>query len=463
MQLNEFRYVLIFLPVVALALQALRWRGKSRHIPILLLVSSLVFYLSNGIEQTWILLLSIATNWGISRWLSREGNSSSRRTWLILGIAFNVSILLAYKIAPHFGFVRGFLQFPLGLSFFTLTQVMFLVDCYERLTRGRSLEEHATFVMFFPNITAGPILRSKLFFRELDSTARHLLVENAVGSGALLIAMGMVKKVVLGDSFARITKAAYSAPQDLSTIESWIAVFAGTLEVYFDFSGYSDIALGSAQLLGLRLAKNFDAPFRSATISEFWRRWHITLSDFITTYLYTPLLRRMGKATLAKSAVATISAMAVAGVWHGLTWNFLLFGLLHGLALAGYQYWKRLKRPLPKPFDAVLTFAFVSLVFVTVKAQNLDVVAQIWGNLFQSSFSFSLNTLTGTIPSADLRFIALPVMAGAILAFWGETSDQISNRAPAGLGRDLVTLLLLVFAYTYAGAGGTTDFRYRQF
>lgn len=468
MQLNEFRYLLLFLPAVALAAYGLRRARRGQWVPHLLLCASVVFYVSNGWQQLPVLLASITFNWFIAQRLASMEPGTARRRLLQLGLGVNVAALIVFKVSPAMALPDtvswlGGIGMPLGLSFFTIAQVMFLVDCYERLVPSRGLTEHATFVSYFPNITAGPILRTRLFYSQLDAAKSPASEHDLAGKALFLIALGLVKKVVFGDSFAKISGAGFGAVESLSALEAWITVLSATFEVYFDFSGYSDIALGSAQLLGMKLSRNFDAPFRSATISEFWKRWHITLSDFITTYLYTPLLRRMGKVTLRKSAMATLVAMIIAGVWHGFTWNFAIFGLLHGLALGGYQYWKRLKRPLPRPLDIVATFLFVSVVFITVKAASVAITIEMLSQLVSPLDPLSTAVLRGVIPTTDLRLITAPVLLGVILAFGQATSDRIASASTPGLRRDLVTMLLFVVAHVFMGNGAGTDFRYRQF
>jgi D-alanyl-lipoteichoic acid acyltransferase DltB (MBOAT superfamily) len=454
-QLNSAVYLLAFLPLVALFVSSSK--SHERKIWVLLAASS-AFYLSNGAAQAWALAISLLANKLVAvRVGDRELASSARVRWLWVGLAFNVLLLAAFKYTP-IRLPPTFGGWPLGLSFFTLTQIMYLVDCYEGLQAPLRFRDHVAFVSFFPNITAGPLLRSRLFLRELPALGSGALR----AEGLLLVSVGVAKKIILGDSFARIANAGYATPDGLSIASAWLISLAGTFEFYFDFSGYSDIALGSAMILGMRLVRNFDAPFRSQTISEFWRRWHISLSDFITTYLFTPVVRRLGKVTLRTSAVATIFAMTIAGVWHGANVNYILFGLAHGCALAAYQFWKRRKTPLPDLAGLLLTFLFVHGTFVLVKAPDVSkaaaVLATLVGALDSSSFDlFSL------MPIGDWRFFGLPAAIGAIIAFVGPTSDSFSRECKPTAKVLVAMLLMWVAAYIYGTAGSATDFRYRQF
>lgn len=469
MQLISFSYLVFLLPAALGLIATSRTRHSESLAQWILLAASLAFYLSN---ETWgaaLALASIVLNWKLGTLIVVEAaGSAKRRRLLQTGLIGNIGVLCAFKFVPDtwlglLSINSSGSQIPLGLSFFTLTQVMFLVDTYEGLIRPTTLRDHANFVAFFPNITAGPILRSKHFFTQLPKLGTGGEEVGRIARGILLISLGLVKKLVFGDSFAVISNNGYAHVAELSMLETWITVFAGAMEVYFDFSGYSDIAFGSAYVLGMTLTRNFDAPFRSVTISEFWRKWHISLSDFITTYLYTPILRRMRKPTLRNSAIATFFAMIVAGVWHGATWNFVLFGVLHGTALAGFQYWKRLKRPLPDRLSIVLTFVFVSLAFVSVKTSSLTATFEVFRNVVGTIEPFSIAGLDLLLPPNEHVLRVPALVAGSVLAFAGPVSDRFALAITPSLRTDMLTLLCVLLAYLFVDPSQGTDFRYRQF
>ncbi|MBX7120210.1 MAG: hypothetical protein K1X31_14560 [Gemmatimonadaceae bacterium] len=468
MSINSFLFLLAFLPAVAVVVHVLRARRGPGAAQGALLVASLAFYAGEGVAHLVLLLAAVTFNWAVARRLERPGTPQpARKRTLVLGLVANVALLCLFKYWQEFRTLVAPdwppLAFPLGVSFFTLTQVMYLVDCYEGLVPARRWFDHATFVTFFPNVTAGPILRAKLFFGRLGGLGAAEARDERLARAAGLIALGLVKKAVLGDSFAEITTAGYAHLAQLSTPEAWALLLAGAFEIYFDFSGYSDMAYGCAELLGLPLARNFDAPFRAANISEFWKRWHMTLSDFITTYLYTPMLRAMGKATLHKSALATLAAMVIAGVWHGATWNFVLFGVLHGVALAGYQYWKRRKRPLPRPAAVAVTFLFVSVTFITVLAPDLHAVGALLARLLPTGAGAGFGTLAAAVPASEWRMILVPIAVGAVVAFAGPKAEELAARFRPSLRWDLAVVALLLVAYAFMSARDISDFRYRQF
>lgn len=470
MALNSFLFLLAFLPLVVVLAHALRSRRGLSAAQALILAASFAFYLPSGVGGFMLLLASITLNWATGRHLSDAGKPrASRKRLLVLALAVNVGVLCLFKYGNATARLLGLgdafppLGFPLGLSFFTLTQVMYLVDCFEGLVPARRWFDHATFVSFFPNITAGPLLRAKLFFNRIENLGSPVALDERITQAAAIVALGLFKKVVLGDSFAQVADAGYASVETLSALEAWVTMFAGTFEIYFDFSGYSDMAFGCAELLGMTLVRNFNVPYRSATISEFWKRWHISLSDFITTYLYTPILRSMGKATVHTSAVATLFAMLVAGIWHGASWNFVLFGLLHGGALAGFQYWKRLKRPLPRPAAVTLTFMFVALSFITVSAADVSTTVAFLARLWPHGGALELSTFAAAIPSSELRIMALPVMFGCVAAFVGPKAEDLARKLRPSVRAEIVIIVLLLAAYVFMSGRVVTEFRYRQF
>ena len=223
---------------------------------------------------------------------------------------------------------------------------MYLVDCYEGLSPALILFDHATFVSFFPYVISGPIAKSKRMVHQFDNFGgvpdeRSTLIAR----GLYQFSIGLFKKVILADAFASIANLGFGTGSRLSAAEAWIFSVCYTMQIYFDFSGYSDMAIGSAMMLSVEVPRNFDAPLRSKSIIEFWQRWHISLTNFITTYLYTPILKKFERATLTASAISTLIAMTIAGLWHGPSWTFVAYGAIHGCGLAINQFWRKKKMP----------------------------------------------------------------------------------------------------------------------
>jgi D-alanyl-lipoteichoic acid acyltransferase DltB (MBOAT superfamily) len=474
MPLASFAYLVAFLPVVAIGAHVFRDWISARAAQVWILAASLAFYSRSGLRYLPVLILSIAFNWAIGQALmSPRFGPAKRKRLLLLGLSVDILVLWAFKYANFFlGIVGRFVGgnvtvpnwgFPLGISFFTLSQVMYLVDCYERLITPNSVFDHATFVSFLPNVTAGPLERAKHFVGQLRDLGSPENRDDRLARSIALIAMGLFKKVVLADSFARVANAGYGNVATLSTTEAWITSLAYTFQLYFDFSGYSDLAFGSSRLLGVSLVENFRAPYRARSVSEFWQRWHISLSNFITTYLYTPIVRSMGRVTIHKATIATLLAMTIAGLWHGPAWTFILFGIMHGIGLATNQYWKRVRRPLPKPVAWLATFAFINLTLIVFRSPSVESALRVARRLVSSERIFDVSSVVNAIPSAVMPMIVLPIAFGCVAAFAGPTAHEIaatfrpSKRAALGVA----AIIVVSFMFMLAGTG--SDFVYRAF
>jgi len=456
MLFNSFGYLLVFLPVVAAVHGVLRSRAGSRWSQAWLLLASLFFY---GYAKPWQLvplLASTVFNWAIGRAMMSQTGEGRRKTFLRIGLAANIIFLCAFKYgnfflgaASVFGGPRLSLpdwELPLGISFFTLTQIMYLVDTYQGLNGANSLFDHATFVCLFPYVISGPLVRSRAIVGAFRTYAFRESRLDLACRGLYLFALGLAKKTIFADSFAAVADAGFRSARDFSSLEAWVFSLAFTFQIYFDFSGYSDMALGSAWMLGIDIPQNFNAPYRSRSISEFWQRWHISLSNFITSYLYTPMLRAMGKATLRASAVATLLAMGIAGLWHGPAWTYVIFGLLHGSALAINQVWKKRKLKMPDWLGWMLTFAFVNVAFIFFRSPSVPAALHMIWSMFPHVNLFGTMALQAVLP-LTLLTLARPIAVGAILAFAFKSAPELvkvfrPSLATAGAAAGLILLAL---------------------
>jgi alginate O-acetyltransferase complex protein AlgI len=374
MLFNSYEYLLWFLPATLVVFFALgRWPLAAQA---WLTVASLFFY---GWWNPWhlpLILGSIAFNFALAAALRRGGG----RGVLALGVAANLALLGVYKYADFFlaNVARWtgepppllHLALPLGISFFTFTQIAYLVDVYRRKAEEPHVVNYALFVTFFPHLLAGPIIHhSEMMPQFAQATNKRPQWEN-LAAGLFLLTIGLAKKVLLADTFAPIADAGFAAPAALAAPAAWIAVLAYTMQIYFDFSGYTDMALGAARMFNIRLPINFDSPYRATDIRDFWHRWHITLSRFLREYLYIPLGgNRHGEARTAANLLATF---LLGGLWHGAAWTFVLWGLLHGIAIVVCRAWQRFGAPLPPLLAWAATFLFVTVSWVFFRATSLD-------------------------------------------------------------------------------------------
>jgi D-alanyl-lipoteichoic acid acyltransferase DltB (MBOAT superfamily) len=482
MDFDSTAYLGFFLPAVALVHLALRHRGKDGAAQAWLLVASLAFYAFGSAIHIPLLLGSILFNWWIARRLGMEKDLARRRSWFCIGLGGNIALLAVFKYAAFFlgGLYALFgiyasvphFAFPLGISFYTLTSVMYLVDCYEKLNAPLALFDYASAVSFFPYITSGPIIRSAVIAPQFRASLPPERGAGRFSTAVFRLASGLVKKIVLADAFAAVARAGFASTPDLSSADAWCASIAYTLQIYFDFSGYSDIAIGSAALLGIKIPENFNSPYISTSISEFWQRWHMSLSHFISNYLYTPIVRSFRKATLRTSAIATLLAMTIAGLWHGPAMTYVVFGVMHGAALVINQVGRKRKIKLPKFVGWLLTFVFVNCAFVVFRAPDLETANHVLRMMFVPFGVGGAGNLAsvgvGHVVTSDL-LVRLVVMALPLLAVWlwrWHRSATPAGKAPgaAVLSPAVCALLYSLMIYCVLFLGATTQgFIYTQF
>ena len=372
-------FVLGFLPLTLAGFFLLgRWGGARAALGGLL-AADLLFYGWWNPHYVPLLIGSVAINYALGQHLFRLGARGPRATrpWLILGVVLNLGALgwfkyadfLLHVVAPaHPGL--GILL-PLAISFFTFQQVMFLVDSARGDRPATGLLPYAAFVCFFPHLIAGPIVRPADILPQLRSPLLARPDADALASGLMVFLLGLGKKLVLADTFGGFADVGFAAAAHgagLTLIEAWYAALAYALQIYFDFSGYSDMAIGLARMMNVRFPLNFDSPYRARTISEFWRCWHISLSRFLRDYLYIPLGgNRHGEARRLANLMLT---MLLGGLWHGAAWNFVVWGGLHGLYLAVHRVWARCGVPLPTPVARAVTLLAVVVAWVPFRADG---------------------------------------------------------------------------------------------
>jgi alginate O-acetyltransferase complex protein AlgI len=463
---------LLFLPLVAFVQVGLRRFAGARAAQAWLLIASLFFYAFPRPAHLPLLIASILFNWAVARRIGAEADPGKRRGWLTFGLVANVALLASFKYVTFFfgqlGAAAGIRlplpnwDFPLGISFFTLIQVMYLVDCYQGLNEPISLFDHATVVSFFPYVSSGPIVRAKEIAEQFGNPAPGQSRTEMASKGLFLFAQGLAKKLVFADTFAAIADTGFASVAQLSCVEAWAFSIAYTLQIYFDFGGYSDMAVGAAWILGFDIPQNFKAPYIAKSISEFWQRWHISLSNFITSYLYTPILRSMGKATLRTSAIATLLAMGIAGLWHGPAWTYVVFGVMHGVALAVNQVWKKSKRRLPDGAGWALTFLFVNAAFIVFRSPDLPAAWQMLKGLLPHGNLLGTSMLASAVPLAPSTLFR-PVVIGAVLAFFFKSSWDLASQFRPTWRNSLGTAALLVISVVYLNSSVVRQFVYFAF
>ncbi len=392
--------------------------------------------------------------------LMRFRNTAVRRLLVGTSVAINLALMVGSR---HMGAVvgpRGWdWIFPLGLSFYTFQALTYTLDLYRRDADGtNSLLAHLSAVSFFPTLQAGPITRVSEMIRQFGE--RRPLDRLEGGRALFLIGLGLLKKACIADVLAEnLVNRVFDTPNLYSGAEVLLAVYAYSLQLYFDFSGYTDIARGSAQLLGIRLPANFDRPYRSSNVSEFWRRWHISFSNWLRDYLYFAL---PGKRTKVMPYVNLVITMLLGGLWHGLTWTFAIWGLLHGTALAatrGFMTWRgRVKGPV-RPWRHALavfgTYQFVCLTWIFFRAGSLPNSLDILGRI--ASLSVGFENVTALFAAAMLLAAGTFFLPKQWHALAMESFAGYPFYVHAG------ALAAVAVALRYLGASGSAAFVYSRF
>lgn len=338
MLFNSYIFILIFLPVTFLLYFYINKQGKYRLAQGILVVASFIFYGFYNWYYLIMMLGSILINYTIYYLLCR---SIRNRKILAIGIAFNILVLFYYKYSNFFidninyllekNIMWEEILLPLGISFYTFQQIGFLVDVYrgEYTSEEVTLTDYAEFVCFFPQLIAGPIASSDLIIQLKDVTKRKINYNN-LACGIVIFSVGLFKKVLLADTFSRVVNYGFSDITSLNSREAIVVMLSYTFQIFFDFSGYCDMAIGLGKLFNIDLPINFNSPYRSCSIIEFWERWHITLTRFLRKYIYIPLGgNRNG---MIKTYINIFVVFLISGFWHGANWTFVVWGILHGIA-----------------------------------------------------------------------------------------------------------------------------------
>lgn len=471
MSFTSLVFLLAYLPVV-LGLYLVTPRGLRNG---LLLVASLLFYAWGEPRVIGVMLASAAFDWFATRAMHRSSSPRARKAWLSLVVIANLAVLVYYK---YFTFslaaasaAMSHLQLglslpvwevalPIGVSFIVFEKITYVVDVYRGIGEPvRTLPVYLLYVFLFPKLIAGPIIKyhdiaGQIFARQstLDDTA----------AGLARFSAGLAKKVFLADTVARVADQVFKLPpEQLGAYSAWLGLACFSMQIYFDFSGYSDMAIGLARVLGFHLRENFNSPYISQTFTEFWRRWHISLSTWIRDYLYIPL--GGSRVSQPRMYFNLWVCFLLSGLWHGASWTFVLWGAYHGLFLVlDKMFWLRLHAALPKAVNIAITFALVSLGWVLFRATDL---AQLVGFL-RAMFGLAPGPGTFLYVTDDVVFcLALglflsfaPAAPGyARLVNWYE---RLPRRRELEL---LLTLLVFVLAVGRIAATNFNPFLYFRF
>ena len=393
MLFNSYIFIFVFLPITLIGFFTIGKRGHHRIAISWLVGSSFFFYGWWNPDYLMLILVSILFNYAAGVVLSNHDNKISRQGFLAVSVSANLGILGYYKYSNFFvdelnqaigtSFHLETVILPLAISFFTFQQIAYLVDAYRGETREYNFLHYCLFVTFFPQLIAGPIVHHKEMLPQFASDLLYRLNYKHLAIGITIFSIGLFKKVIIADSVSEYATPIFSAADqgvNLTIFEAWGGALAYTFQLYFDFSGYSDMAIGLARMFGILLPLNFNSPYKASNIIEFWRRWHITLSRFLRDYLYIPLGgSRVGK---MRRYINLMITMLLGGLWHGAGWTFVIWGLLHGLYLVINQAWHAIRKSIGHDLKTsswigrgtarIITFVAVVVGWVFFRAESFN-------------------------------------------------------------------------------------------
>ncbi len=462
MLFNSYIYLFFFLPLMVLGYFMLN-RGRM-ILPAkgYLVVGSLAFYSWWNWTYLPLILLSVFFNYSLGTVLCPERREVrvSRKCLLAVGIALNVGALGYFKYSDFFiencnlwfGSQIPLLELalPLAISFFTFQQIAYLVDSYSGQTREYDFLNYSLFVTFFPQLIAGPIVHHKEMMGQFIGARGKLLNWRNCYYGLFILSLGLFKKVFIADTFAEWASAGFSASAQLSLVEAWCASLSYTMQIYFDFSGYTDMAIGSALFFNIKLPRNFNSPYMALSIQDFWRRWHMTLSRWLRDYVYIPLGGNRG--TTAKVSIHLLLTFLIGGLWHGAGWTFLIWGTLHGFACVVFLLWSRQSLRLPKLLAWALTFLFVNITWVFFRADD-------WAqamNVLHAMFAFQNLTpeilmgltdvpIDNVMDRGEFQELFPWILVFVLVSVFGKNSNTVMEwRLPVKLGVPLSIVLFLL-------------------
>lgn len=481
MQFNSYIFVLFFLPVTICGYFILN-RVNYKVGDVFLLIMSAWFYGAGGIASLLLLGCSICGNYAISWILTKI---ETKKILLAIGILLNVILLFYFKYFnfailninkyANTDFVQKEIILPLGISFFTFQQIAYLVDSYRGETEKNTFGDYLLYVMFFPKLLMGPLVSQRELIPQFRDTSKRKMNPRNLISGIQMFGAGLFKKVLLADTFAATVSWGFNDISACTSIDFFLIMLAYTFQIYFDFSGYSDMAIGIATMLNIELPMNFDSPYKALSIRDFWKRWHISLTKFLTNYLYIPLGgNRKG---IMRTYINVMIVFAVSGLWHGANWTFVLWGLLHGAANVGERLLDKQYSKVPSAVRWFITFMIVNVLWLLFRANSVTE----WGMILKQMFSFSdmkiSNGLLDTFILEEFRVIftllhvtyantlvnAVPMITMFVLGFAICLLFENNYRREKKINSVSAVLTAIVMTWCVVSLGNESVFIYNNF
>lgn len=467
-------FLFLFLPAT-LALYAVASMRGIRARNTVLLFCSVCFYAYGGVSYLGLLLLSVLVNWAAGLWLSRLEDGRGRRALFLAGLAYNIGILVIFKYLNLFGdtaaWIAGKLSghavesiipaiaLPIGISFFTFQIMSYLIDVYKKTVPcQRNVADLALYVMLFPQLIAGPIVRYSDVEREIGR--RRTGLKDAY-EGAFRFMVGFIKKILLANAVGKAADLAFVLEPGRGALYAWVGVICYGLQIYLDFWAYSDMAIGLGRIFGFHFLENFNDPYISKSISEFWRRWHISLSTWFRDYVYIPL--GGSREGLWKNCRNYLVVFALTGIWHGASWNFLLWGLYFAAFLILEKLWLRavLER-LPALLRHVYVLLVVGIGWVLFRADTMTAAAGFLGDMFSLTLMGTHERELAELLCGGKFLLQFAVSVLFCTPVFTKLHDALEERRLGGIG-DGIVLLLFMLAVCEMMASGYNPFIYFRF
>lgn len=399
MLFNSYIFILAFLPITLLGYYFLNKFSLNKCSLIWLAIMSFVFYGYFNIFYLLILWTSIATNYFVSRLLQKKTTKLRlKKVIMFLGVLFNVGLIFYFKYYDFFieninnifytSFEVKNILLPLGISFFTFQQISYVIDSYKGETKDYTPLEYVVFVSFFPQLIAGPIVLHKEVIPQFRNKDGRCINWENMAQGLCMFSLGLFKKVLIADTFGKAVTYGYDNMAAISSLEAGLTMLSYTIQIYFDFSGYCDMASGVAKMFNIHLPINFDSPYKATSIVEFWNRWHMTLTRFLREYIYFPLGgSKKGK---IRTYINILIVFLISGIWHGANWTFILWGGIHGAANVLNRIFKSSWERLHTVTQWLLTFCFINFAWAIFRADNVvQGVKMIWKSINMRDLSLS--------------------------------------------------------------------------
>lgn len=437
MLFNSFVFIFLFLPLTLAGYFLLNRFHKYEWAKGWLVVASLYFYAFFNPSYLPIILSSIVINYSIGSALVKNTGwfLAHRKILLVAGVLFNLGLLGYFKYTDFFieninalfatSFLLKNILLPLGISFFTFQQTAFVVDCFNRKGRLPSFFDYCNFVTFFPQLIAGPIVLPEEMLPQFASEENRRVKYKNLVDGLFIFGLGLVKKVLIADSVAVFANAGFGLQVEHFTMaEAWLISISYTMQLYFDFSGYCDMAIGIGRMFNINLPLNFNAPYRAVNFQDFWRRWHMTLNRFLTQYVYIPL----GGSRVKERQVFLniLLVFFISGIWHGAGWTFIIWGILHGVGVMICRRWKNTGGKMPSWLGMFVTFFFVNILWVLFRADTLHQAWVIIRSMFDNLNLTLTPVFTSHLPSILPNMTNMLILFGAIfLSVFGPTAYEL--------------------------------------